>query len=49
MFRGGAEERIRRKVLEDGTRASPGCHLPANLFFSTGIPVHLVLKSAKAG
>ncbi|SFO09563.1 type I restriction enzyme M protein [Nitrosospira briensis] len=47
LFRGGAEARIRTKLLKD-------CHvdsvigLPTNLFFSTGIPVCiLVLKKCK--
>ncbi len=47
LFRGGAEERIRRKLLEDG-HVDTVIGLPANLFFSTGIPVCiLVLKSCK--
>lgn len=50
LFRGGAEERIRRKRLEDGN-IDTVIGLPANLFFSTGIPVCiLVLKKVqKAG
>jgi type I restriction enzyme M protein len=44
LFRGGAEERIRRKLLEDGN-IDTVIGLPANLFYSTGIPVCiLVLK-----
>lgn len=44
LFRGGAEERIRKKLLEDG-HIDTVIGLPANLFFSTGIPVCiLVLK-----
>ena len=47
LFRGGAEERIRRKLLEDG-HIDTVIGLPANLFFSTGIPVCiLVLKKCK--
>lgn len=44
LFRGGAEERIRVKLLRDGN-IDAVIGLPANLFFSTGIPVCiLVLK-----
>lgn len=47
LFRGGAEERIRRMLLEDGN-IDTVIGLPANLFFSTGIPVCiLVLKKCK--
>lgn len=47
LFRGGAEERIRRKLIEDGN-IDTVIGLPANLFFSTGIPVCiLVLKKCK--
>lgn len=47
LFRGGAEERIRRKLLEDGN-IDAIIGLPANLFYSTGIPVSiLVLKKCK--
>lgn len=47
LFRGGAEERIRRKLLEDGN-IDTIIGLPANLFYSTGIPVCvLVLKKCK--
>jgi type I restriction enzyme M protein len=47
LFRGGAEERIRRKLLEDGC-IDTVIGLPANLFYSTGIPVCiLVLKKCK--
>jgi type I restriction enzyme M protein len=47
LFRGGAEERIRRKLLEDG-HIDTVIGLPANLFYSTGIPVCiLVLKKCK--
>ena len=47
LFRGGSEERIRTKLLKDGNIDSV-IGLPANLFFSTGIPVCiLVLKKCK--
>lgn len=47
LFRGGSEEKIRRKLLEDGN-IDTVIGLPANLFFSTGIPVCiLVLKKCK--
>jgi len=47
LFRGGAEEKIRRKLLVDGN-IDTVIGLPANLFFSTGIPVCiLVLKKCK--
>ncbi len=47
LFRGGAEARIRRKLLEDG-HVDTVIGLPANLFYSTGIPVCiLVLKKCK--
>jgi type I restriction enzyme M protein len=47
LFRGGAEEKIRKKLLEDG-HIDTVIGLPANLFFSTGIPVCiLVLKKCK--
>lgn len=47
LFRSGAEERIRTKLLEDGN-IDTVIGLPANLFFSTGIPVCiLVLKKCK--
>ena len=47
LFRGGAEERIRTKLLKDGN-IDAVIGLPANLFFSTGIPVCiLVLKECK--
>lgn len=46
-FQGGAEERIRTKLLKDGN-IDAVIGLPANLFFSTGIPVCiLVLKKCK--
>ena len=47
LFRGGAEARIRRKLLDDG-HIDTVIGLPANLFYSTGIPVCiLVLKKCK--
>jgi len=47
LFRGGAEERIRTKLLRDG-HIDTIIGLPSNLFFSTGIPVCiLVLKRCK--
>jgi len=47
LFRGGVEERIRTKLLNDG-HIDTVIGLPANLFYSTGIPVCiLVLKKCK--
>ena len=47
LFRGGAEEKIRTKLLKDGN-IDTVIGLPSNLFFSTGIPVCiLVLKKCK--
>jgi type I restriction enzyme M protein len=47
LFRGGVEERIRTKLLKDGY-IDTVIGLPANLFYSTGIPVCiLVLKKCK--
>ena len=47
LFRGGAEQRIRTKLLKDG-HIDTVIGLPSNLFFSTGIPVCiLVLKKCK--
>ncbi len=47
LFRGGAEARIRQKLLDDGN-IDTVIGLPANLFYSTGIPVCiLVLKKCK--
>lgn len=47
LFRGGAEARIRTKLLKDNN-IDTVIGLPANLFFSTGIPVCiLVLKKCK--
>jgi type I restriction enzyme M protein len=47
LFRGGAEERIRTKLLKDG-HIDTVIGLPANLFYSTGITVCIiVLKKCK--
>lgn len=47
LFRGGAEQRIRTKLL-NGDHIDTVIGLPANLFYSTGIPVCvLVLKKCK--
>jgi type I restriction enzyme M protein len=47
LFRGGVEERIRTKLLTDGN-IDTVIGLPPNLFYSTGIPVCvLVLKKCK--
>lgn len=47
LFRGGAEARIRTKLLKDN-KIDTVIGLPAKLFFSTGIPVCiLVLKKCK--
>lgn len=47
LFRGGSEEKIRTKLLKDGN-IDAIIGLPAKLFFSTGIPVCiLVLKKCK--
>jgi type I restriction enzyme R subunit len=47
LFRGGVEARIRTKLLQDG-HIDTVIGLPANLFYSTGIPVCiLVLKKCK--
>ena len=47
LFRGGAEERIRTKLLNDG-HIDTVIGLPANLFYSAGIAVViLVLKKCK--
>lgn len=42
LFRGGAEERIRTKLLKDGN-IDTIIGLPANLFYSTGIPVCIIV------
>ena len=47
LFRGGAEAKIRKKLLDAG-HIDTIIGLPANLFYSTGIPVCiLVLKKCK--
>ena len=47
LFRGGVEERIRTKLLKDNS-IDTVIGLPSNLFYSTGIPVCiLVLKKCK--
>jgi len=47
LFRGGAEAKIRKKLLQDGN-IDTVIGLPSKLFFSTGIPVCiLVLKKCK--
>lgn len=47
LFRGGAEERIRTKLLNDNN-IDAIIGLPSNLFYSTGIPVCIiVLKKCK--
>ena len=47
LFRGGKEELIRKKLLTDGS-IDAVIGLPSNLFYSTGIPVCiLVLKKCK--
>jgi len=47
LFRGGTEATIRQKLLKDG-HVDTVIGLPANLFYSTGIPVCiLVLKKCK--
>jgi type I restriction enzyme M protein len=47
LFRGGQEEKIRTKLLKDN-HIDTVIGLPANLFYSTGIPVCiLVLKKCK--
>lgn len=47
LFRGGAEQKIRTKLLKDNN-IDTVIGLPSNLFFSTGIPVCiLILKKCK--
>ncbi len=47
LFRGGVEAKIRKKLLDDG-HIDTVIGLPANLFYSTGIPVCiLILKKCK--
>ncbi len=50
LFRGGAEEAIRKYIIKDLNRLDAVIGLPANLFHGTGIPVCvLVLKSKRNG
>ena len=50
LFRGGAEETIRRYIIEKLNVIDAVIGLPANLFFGTGIPVCvLVLKKDRTG
>lgn len=50
LFRGGAEEAIRKYIIRDLNRLDAVIGLPANLFHGTGIPVCvLVLKSKRNG
>ena len=50
LFRGGAEEQIRKYLIKDLNRLDAVIGLPANLFHGTSIPVVvLVLKSKRNG
>lgn len=50
LFRGGAEETIRKYIIKDLNRLDAVIGLPTNLFHGTGIPVCvLVLKSKRNG
>jgi len=50
LFRGGAEEEIRKYIIKDLNRLDAVIGLPANLFHGTSIPVAiLVLKSNRNG
>ena len=50
LFRGGAEEAIRKYIIKDLNRLDVVIGLPSNLFHGTGIPVCvLVLKSKRNG
>ena len=50
LFRGGAEETIRKYIVKELNRLDAVIGLPANLFHGTGIPVCcLVLKSKRNG
>ena len=50
LFRGGAEEEIRKHLVRDLNKLDAVIGLPANLFHGTGIPVCiLVLKSKRNG
>ena len=46
LFRGGAEERIRTKLLTDG-HIDTVIGLPANLFYSTGIYLFSVAQASR--
>ena len=46
LFRGGAEERIRTKLLKDN-HIDTVIGLPSNLFYSTGIPVCILVLKKK--
>ncbi len=48
LFRGGAESRIRTKLLKDNN-IDTVIGLPANLFFSTGIPVCILIAMKPHG
>ena len=49
LFRGGAEGKIRRKLLENGSIYAV-IGLPANLFYNTGIPTCImILKKQRPG
>ena len=50
LFRGGAEDAIRKYIIKELNRLDAVIGLPANLFHGTGIPVCiLVLKSKRNG
>ena len=50
LFRGGAEEAIRKYIIQDLNKLDAVIGLPANLFHGTSIPVCiLVLKSNRTG
>jgi len=48
LFPGGAEERIRTQLLKDG-HIDTVIGLPANLFYSTGIPVCIQTQQVPQG
>jgi type I restriction enzyme M protein len=43
LFRGGAEERIRRYLIEDRNYLDAVIGLPANIFYGTGIPTCILV------
>ncbi len=47
LFRGGAEETIRKYIVQDLNRLDAVIGLPANLFHGTGIPVAVLVLRAK--